>query len=576
MARYFMGQELIQGELPANSPKPAETPPEGVIMTDLSKDGYAREYIYIAMAGDEPEEIVISEGYAEKKRVSGAAVAVEEDPLPHMGSTIELPDGIVMPENALMPEGAVFSGLPQPLRIPPNMGTRNPGSPLVTMQMPGGGSIPLGAMQNPMAQAQQQAPIRTTLGIAPQVSVPTVTIQKQAPQAPVSVQVAQAPVPGVEVQVPFIQRPIEQTQEMPANVRISNSVDALRPVAVQSVADGPRMATPDRQVTMLGQVARPLPLTTQEARQSDTYPINNPIAQNTPMGGMSQIGTPGYGQNQIPLRQLGQAAAPAPAPAAATPPATTGKCPGAVEMPDGRTIEPGDNITLQALCELMPFLVQTLTDLQAKGLAPGQKVPVVGQTPDGRMAVPNAASFGPAGQGPYGRSTGGWVGGGGGGPGPAGAPGPIGLTGPPGPGSITEPPVVKIDGDFTAGPGAFVPVPGTAVSFKMSAAGVAEVKLVLTLGSGATMHSESAQIGVRINGTDYPLTVRLIQTMVAGVGEFHIGQSFLFPVTLPAGQYKAELLLRGLLPGEFGGGLGTPASVNANPSIPLIITVSHN
>ena len=79
-----------------------------------------------------------------------------------------------------------------------------------------------------------------------------------------------------------------------------------------------------------------------------------------------------------------------------------------------------------------------------------------------------------------------------------------------------------------------------------------------------------------MNGTDYPLTVRLIHTFAANVGEFDIGQCFNFPVQLAAGNYTAELLLRGLLPGEFGGGTGASAAVNANPSIPLIITVTHN
>lgn len=575
MAEYFMGQELIQGELPANSPKPSETPPEGVIMTDLGRDGSSRRYIYIAMAGSIPEEIVISETPGQKKRVSGAAVAVEEMSFDMEGSSVDVPEGVIMPQGALLPEGAVFSGLPGESR--PVMAGRVPTSAPATaprMAGPVQGPVPMVARQNPMPQVQpQQQTYRAGLSVPPPVSVPTITIQKAAPQAPVLVQASQTPVPGVEVQVPFIQRPIEQSQEM-GNVKISNSIEALRPVTVQSVADGPR--TPERPVPMLGQ-SRSLPLTTQEARKQDTYPVNNPIAPSTPMGGMAQIGAPGYGQNQIPLRHLGQT--PAPAAAASTPPATPGKCPGAVEMPDGRTIEPGDYITLEAMCELMPFLVQTLTDMQGKGLAPGQKVPVVGQQANGQTAVPTSASFGPAGQGgSFGRAAGGMAGfgGGGGGPGPAGVQGPIGLTGATGPGSITEPPVVKVDGDFTAGPGAFVPVPGTAVPFTMSAAGVAEVKVLLTLGSGATQLSESAQIGVRINGTDYPLTVRLIDTSVAGVGEFDIGQSFLFPVQLAAGSYTAELLLRGLLPGEFGGGSGAAAAVNANPSIPLIITVTHN
>jgi hypothetical protein len=283
------------------------------------------------------------------------------------------------------------------------------------------------------------------------------------------------------------------------------------------------------------------------------------------MGGMSQIGgSPGFAQNQIPLRHMGQAAAPAaPAPAAASAPAapsTGGKCPGAVEMPDGTTIEPDHFITLAALCELMPFLARTLTDIQEKAL----------KTVAGQNAIPTQ------GQGMYGRGAGGWVGGGGGGPGPTGPIGPVGPVGATGPGSIIEPPVVKVDGNFTAGPGAFVPVPGTAVPFSLSAPGIAKVEAIVTLGDLVTQTCENVQIGVRINGTDYPLTVRLIHTAAVGVGEFAIGQCFSFPITLAAGSYTAELLIRGLMPGEFGAGTGASASVNATPAIPLIMTVTHS
>ncbi len=545
MARFFMGQELIQGELPANSPKPPSTPPEGVIMTDIGQDGYTREYIYISMAGSAPEEIVISEGYpVEKKRISAAAVAVEEAPEPRMGGAVETMDGIILPEGAIMPDNAVFSGLPTG---GPSMGSPAAAAP-VASGIPVVGAIP---------QAQQ--PLRMGGAAAP-ASVPLVTIQKAAPKAPVMVQHQAAPTPGLEVQVPFVSKPVDRAPEILGNVPVANSIDSLRPVQAQSVADGPRMAQTERPVAMLGQ-ARTLPLTSQESRKGDAYPVSNPIQPPQPMG--MQISSPAHGQNQVPIRGLGQTApAPAAAPAASTPPATTGKCPGAVEMPDGRTIEPEDNVSLKDLCELMPFLVQTLTDFQSKNTGPGSKIPLVGNQP-----VPGN---------PYGRPTGGWVGGGGGAPGPAGPRGPAGEAGPPGPGSIVEPPVVKVDGDFTAGPGSFVPVPGTSVPFSMSAAGVAEVKVLVTLGSGVTQECENVQLGIRVNGTDYPLTVRLIQTLVPNVDEFLIGQCFVFPIQLPQGSYTAELLLRGLMPGEFGAGLGTPAAVSANPSIPLIITVSHN
>lgn len=550
MAEYFMGQELIQGELPANSPRPAETPPEGVIMTDVSRDGWSRRYIYIAMAGSDPEEILIREiPPAPQKRVSGAAVAIEEDYAPSMNGG-GVPEGVIMPEGAVLPENAIFSGLPSAPRL--RMGRSDATIP--RSAVPVQGHVPLVARQNPLPQPQQQS-FRMNIPVAAPASVPTMSIQKAAPPAPILVQ-AQGPLAGSEVQVPFIQKPIEQPAEMPSNVRLSNSIDALRPIVAQSIVDAPRQAQ-DRQLNMMGQVARPLPLSTQEGRK-DTYPVSNPIAPAAPMGGMSQIaGSPGFTQNQIPLRHLGQAAQAAPAAAPASP--TGGKCPGAVEMPDGTTIEPDHYITLSALCELMPFLVSTLTDIQAKTL----------KTVNGQNPIPTQ------GQG-YGRGGGGWVGGGGGGPGPAGLTGPAGPVGATGPGSITEPPVVKVDGNFTAGPGAFVPVPGTSVPFTMSTAGVAEVKTIVTLGDLVTQTCENVQLGIRINGTDYPLTLRLIHTAAAGVGEFAIGQCFNFPITLTAGTYTAELLIRGLLPGEFGAGTGASASVNATPTVPLIITVTHS
>lgn len=552
MAEYFMGQELIQGELPANSPKPAETPPEGIIMTDVSGDGWQRRYIYIAMAGAAPEEILISETPpASTRRISGAAVAVEEVPMEIEGAEADVPIGIMMPEGAILPENAVFSGLPgEPLRIPaPTMGGYRmapaAGTPLRTA-MPA---------HSPQMAGVQMAPAHSPM------AVPTVSIQKSAPPPPLMVQGGGSPVPGGQVMMPFTQGPIERAPQVTGSVKLSNGLDSIKPVSVAPIADMHR-SVQERPLPMLGQGARSLPLTTQEAKR-DLYPINNPIVQNQPIAaGMAQMGgsPAGFAQNQIPLRQLGQAAPTTPEPT------TGGKCPGAVEMPDGTTIQPDQFITLAALCELVPFLVETI-----KGLVPGQKIPVVGQKADGRTAVPTQG-------GPYGRaSAGGFgVGGGGGAPGAPGPAGPAGPTGATGPGSIVEPPVVKVDGDFIAGPGAFVPVPGTTVPFTLATAGVAEVKALLTLGSGATQLCESVQIGIRIDGTDYPLTVRLLATFAANVGEFHIGQCFTFPITLGPGPHTAELLLRGLLPGEFGGGLGTAAAVNANPAIPLIMTVSHN
>lgn len=576
-----MGQELIQGELPANSPRPAETPPEGIIMTDVRPDGSSRRYIYIAMAGELPEEITISES-GPTKRVSGMASPVYEEQRYESSPLLSgAPEGIDMPGHAVLPEGAVFSGIPSAPRSPV-MGAPRPATPRTVMAAPPQvGQVALaGGMAKPPSAVDQRQPIQMS-GAVPQVTaavpVSTMSIQKAAPSAPVIVQAAQGPVLGGQVNVPNMPAPVQEVkQDLSGNIRLSNAIETMRPVVAAPIADNS-----DRQVSALGN-SRALPLTVQESRKGDTYPVSNPVTPGTPMmAGVGPISGPSaFANNQVPIRGLGQTTppgTPAPAPAAAGP---LSKCPGALELPDGRVIEPWQNVSLQDLCEIVPFLVETLTNLQAQGLAPGQKVPVIGQQP-GVLAVPNQGAFGPAGGGnPFGRGGGGgFIGGGGGGPGPAGPQGPMGVGGPPGPGSIVEPPVVKTDGDFTAGPGAFIPVPGTALVFAMGAPGVAKFDLMATLGSssGVPSTSQSAQIGLRIDGTDYPLTTRLIHTFVGGVGEFMIGQSSTFSLSLGAGSHTVEVLLRGLLPGEFGGaGLGIPATIAAVPAVPLVLTVSHN
>lgn len=680
MPEYFMGQELIQGELPVNSPKPAQTPPEGVIMTDRRSDGSARRYIYIAMAGELPEEITISENGA-TERISGMASRiaeepgptirmasmVEEEPVPMlMGTMPAAPEGIEMPANAVLPENAVFSGMPNARmegprpaapRIQPQVpvATSVPRSQAIPMQapvmvqsqspVPAGQPVMLaGGMPRPQAAVDQRQPIMTTgipqpiaavsvtpmasqratalpvthtpapvptagqqvglSGVAPRpqaieqrqpimttgapqpaaaVPVTPMATQRAAAPAPVVVQ-APAPIPGGQVQVPAISSPIQEAvKDITGIIKLSNSLDSVKPViAAAPIAENHpmAMAAVERSSPSMG-FARPLPLTVQEARQGDSYPVSNPIQQSSPMmAGVGPIGGPSaFIQNQIPIRGMGQAAPPASpaAPAPAAPPSGS-KCPGAVEMPDGRVIEPTDMVSLQDLCELVPFLIETLTNLQAQGLAPGQKVPVVGQQPGGLPSFGPAG--GPAGQGPFGRggAPGGFVGGGGGGPGPMGPQGAMGTAGPPGPGLFTEPPIIKTDGDFVAGPGAFVPVPGTASVFPMSVAGVAEIDVLCTLGTtlGAdSLLSENSQIGLRIDGTDYSCQTRLMHTFSGGVGEFMVGQAFTFPIALGAGSHTVEVVLRGLLPFEYGAGLGFSASIAAVPSVPLIYVVRH-
>jgi hypothetical protein len=284
-----------------------------------------------------------------------------------------------------------------------------------------------------------------------------------------------------------------------------------------------------------------------------------------------------------PSVAMGQAV-PAQGPPPVEEPAAPATCPGAIEMPDGRIIEPEDGIKLQDLCELMPFLLESYGALQdaktKKGgngqISPGQSVPIAGQPSAGASAVPSTASqFGPAGS----TGGGGFVGsgGGGGGPGPAGPRGNQGVPGPAGFGGLVDS-VQKVDGDFIAGPGGFIPVPGTSIMFVQSQAGPATFLLNATLGSsvGGVGLPQSGQIGIRVDGTDYPLATRLLHTFAGGVGEFMIGQTSSLVLVLPAGPHTVEVILRGLAPGEYGAGLGISAGVVAVPSQPVDLSVVHN
>jgi hypothetical protein len=306
---------------------------------------------------------------------------------------------------------------------------------------------------------------------------------------------------------------------------------------------------------------------------SPVGPVAMPVEAAPPvLQSMAGLAIPRPGQAPaaapVPLApRLGQA----PAAAAPTPGPPVQKCPGPMEMPDGRIIEPDDYITLNDFCELMPYLYDAITAAQKYATtgrmpSPGSQVPVAGGVPQAPGTVPG---FGPA-QGPFGGGGGAFVSGGGG------APGPQGLQGPPGPpgGEGYVDFVVKTNGSFSAGPGAFVSVPGTLVNFDQEATGAAVVLVQAVLGDGSGT-PENGQLGIRLDGIDQPATARLIQTTAAGVAEFLVGQTLAFPFNVAAGLHTVQLVLRGLAVGEFGGGTGAACSVSATTSIPLAVIVIH-
>ena len=518
MGEFYLGQELTQPELPANSPRPAETPPDGVIVTDITPDGWTRRYLYTAYMGDTTERLIREIPPETQGRGMGAAIPMEES-------------GRMMGEATPMVA-------PEPIRQP--MSIQKPG------MMP---SQPFGGQ----TRAMHSVPLKG----APAASMPVM------PSTPVLAGGAALP----STPLPSVPQPMQvQPMAQPAQRR-ELVLKQAAPPAVSPALRG--SGAPGNVAAALGGPGR-----------TGLPSRSGPMGQQVPIA-------------SVPQTRLGQATtAPAGGPPAPLPPpvpmnpeapalAVARKCPGPVEMSDGHIIEPQDYIKLQDLCELVPFLTEAeLAAKEAqkevcKTLAPGQPVPLACKTETGM------AKIGGAGQGPFGGPGGGGGGGfggfgGGGGPGPAGPPGqagPPGTQGPPGPGTATDF-VVKTDGDFSVGPGAFVPVPGTLLSFSTPAAGPATFLMQAVLGCNNT---QNAVIGLRIDGVDFGLNPRLLHTFVGGVGEFFIPVHASFPMNLAAGPHTVEVILRGIMAGEFcgGSGLGFGVTVSANPSVPLCVTVLH-
>lgn len=270
-------------------------------------------------------------------------------------------------------------------------------------------------------------------------------------------------------------------------------------------------------------------------------------------------------------------------PAGSPPAALEPVCPEApIQMKDGSFLGPDDPVTFAALCELMPIVAEALEILKrnnsnGKGAPGGNRlgpVTVVGGRPGGPAGVPSSMS-------PFGgmqQSSGAGGGGGGWGGGGTGARGAQGIQGPVGAGGLTDF-IVKTDGDFIAGPGPFIVVPGTTINFTVTNAGVGHFFLDATLGatSGASSLSQNGQIGLRIDGVDYPLATHLLHTFGGGIGEFMLGQAGVLPLQLSAGAHQVDVILRGIAIGEFGGtGLGLSAGVCAVPAVPLYLSVIHS
>jgi len=260
-----------------------------------------------------------------------------------------------------------------------------------------------------------------------------------------------------------------------------------------------------------------------------------------------------------------------------------------VELSDGTILQPDDTIRLRDICELVPLIIETLMAKAGNGQAgrvtPGQTVPVRGNpsafgpalSPPGFGAKPGSIAggglFGPT-AGPTGGGGGGGFGGGGGGR--RGGPGPPGVQGPPGPagpGTIEEP-LVKMDGNFTvASASPFVPVPDTSRTFIQVANGYAVVLIQAVFGGNGGGGVTNGQIGLRVDGVDFPLTANLLHTFAAGVSQFLACVHASIPLKLIAGSHTVEVIVRG--DSALVSPTGLPVTVQANPTVPLYMSIIH-
>jgi hypothetical protein len=313
----------------------------------------------------------------------------------------------------------------------------------------------------------------------------------------------------------------------------------------------------------------------------------NPVRLGQAAPGMPAA-MPAPGLLETPLSVV-PAADPPPASLGADP--TCGVCPTeSLQLPDGKIVRLEDTITLQDLCLMMPAILKSLQVACGAPAAPPAAPQPYGQGPIPVQKATGAGfpGFGPA-SGVFGQGGGFGGGGGGGGsqPGPlgvvnqnapqgagtSGGPGPAGPQGPPGLGTVIDF-VTKTDADFTAGPGAFIPVPGTLRTFTQGADGVALIFLNATFGCGQASNNA---LGILVDGAEVIPLQAVIELEGPGVIFYQAASAF-WPKFFAAGPHTVQVMLRGFDLAEVcaGGGQGISATLAALPGTPVALAVLHS
>ncbi len=134
--------------------------------------------------------------------------------------------------------------------------------------------------------------------------------------------------------------------------------------------------------------------------------------------------------------------------------------------------------------------------------------------------------------------------------------------------------LVKDDGDFTAGPGDFVPVPKTKLKFRTEAYCPALFFVQASFG-WTGYQARHDRLGLLVDDVAYPILEQ--ESMVdAATAIFSVSPGCHWAMNLAPGEHVVQLLLRGGKDeGQTKTGLWLPSKVLANQRNPLVLSVLH-
>lgn len=136
--------------------------------------------------------------------------------------------------------------------------------------------------------------------------------------------------------------------------------------------------------------------------------------------------------------------------------------------------------------------------------------------------------------------------------------------------------VVKDDGDFSAGPGDFIPIPKATMKFVTDVHGPA-LFFVQAVFASTGFAARNDRLGLLVNNTVYPLGENEAVSEDGDLSLRKFGGSAHWAMNLAPGEHTVHVLLRGGKDeGETKTGLALPAKVKASSRCPLVLSCIHS